>query len=376
MSVHRAADRWKVRWREPDGKERAKRFDLKRDASSFATRVRRELDVGSYQTRTEFELHAKRQREATVRAVARRWLELESVRLKPTTVVAYESIIEGHIEAAFGTTPVSQLDARDVQQFVAGLTSGGRQPRTVRNVVNVLRPVLELAVSEGLVDKNPADGVRLPPPRTTASERMVFAPAEELIRLATELGRTYSPLVLFAAFVGLRAGELHALRVGDVDSSRGRVTIRRSVEEVRGRLVEGTPKNGRERTVGVPPEVLAALSPRLLERSSRDLVFTTDSGGQIRHSNFYRRHYRPAVVRCSTASDLPKDFRFHDLRHSCAALLIAEGAHPRAIMERLGHSSISVTLDTYGHLFPSIDESLTAALDTTIRAALEGIEAA
>jgi integrase len=86
----------------------------------------------------------------------------------------------------------------------------------------------------------------------------------------------------------------------------------------------------------------------------------------LRHNLFYARHFKPAVRRAG----LPEALRFHDLRHTCAALLIAQGAHPKAIMERLGHSSIQVTLDRYGHLLPSLDETLTDGLEATYRASL------
>ena len=94
-------------------------------------------------------------------------------------------------------------------------------------------------------------------------------------------------------------------------------------------------------------------------------MFRDSRGGPLRHSNFYRRAFRPAVA----AAGLPSKLRFHDLRHTCAALLIAQGAHPLAIKERLGHSSITVTLDAYGALFPSIDESLADGLESTYRKA-------
>ncbi len=103
----------------------------------------------------------------------------------------------------------------------------------------------------------------------------------------------------------------------------------------------------------------------LAGKASDDFVFTSSRGGPLRHSNFYARHFKPAVIRAG----LPEATRFHDLRHSYAAMLIAERAHPRAIMERLGHSTIQVTLGTYGHLFPSLEESLTAALDNVYRTA-------
>ena len=97
-------------------------------------------------------------------------------------------------------------------------------------------------------------------------------------------------------------------------------------------------------------------------------MFTAPRGGPLRHNLFYVRHFKPAVVRAG----LPPALRFHDLRHTCAALLIAQGAHPRAIMERLGHSSIQVTLDRYGHLFPGLDAALTDGLEATYRASVSG----
>ena len=95
-------------------------------------------------------------------------------------------------------------------------------------------------------------------------------------------------------------------------------------------------------------------------------MFTAPEGGPLQHRTFYRRFFRPAVE----SAGLPSALRFHDLRHTCAAFLIAQGAHPRAIMERLGHSSITVTLNTYGHLFPSLDEALTEGLENTYQTSL------
>lgn len=100
------------------------------------------------------------------------------------------------------------------------------------------------------------------------------------------------------------------------------------------------------------------LTHYLAGKKQTDLVFEGPEGGPLRHSNWYPRHFKPAVIR----SGCPTSTRFHDLRHTYAAFLIAEGAHPRAIMERMGHSTINVTLGTYGHMFPAIDEQLDMAL--------------
>ncbi|MAT02851.1 MAG: hypothetical protein CL421_07435 [Acidimicrobiaceae bacterium] len=110
---------------------------------------------------------------------------------------------------------------------------------------------------------------------------------------------------------------------------------------------------------------MISLEERKVAADPTALVFVSKEGEVLRHSNFYSRTFKPAAEAFGLNS-----FRFHDLRHTCAAMLIADGAHPRAIMERLGHSSITVTLNTYGHLFPSLDEALTDGLEEQFQRAV------
>ena len=168
----------------------------------------------------------------------------------------------------------------------------------------------------------------------------------------------YALLVLFAAYTGLRAGEIGALRVSRINLLRRRVEVVESAEEANGKFNIGPTKTYSRRSVGVPAPIVKMLVPHLAGRKQNDLVFEGPDGDPLRHPNWYPRHYKPAVIRAG----LPRETRFHDLRHTYAAFLIAEGAHPRAIMERMGHSTINVTLGTYGHLFPAIDAQLGDAL--------------
>ncbi len=137
-------------------------------------------------------------------------------------------------------------------------------------------------------------------------------------------------------------------------------------------LVYGPTKTYERRSVPIPRAMCDELGAYLATRPAdpEAFVFTAPDGGPLRHHNFYARHFRPAVV----AARLPERMRFHDLRHTCAALLInAEPpAHPVAVMKRLGHSSITVTYDTYGHLFPALEEALTDSLDRSYRQSRPG----
>jgi len=178
----------------------------------------------------------------------------------------------------------------------------------------------------------------------------------------------YGLLVMFAAYTGLRAGEIGALRVRRLDLFHSTVEVAETVSEVRGHgLVYGPPKTYECRTVPVPRFLCEELLPLVAGRDQSGFVFAAPEGGPIRHGNFYARHFKRAVRQ----AELPEGLRFHDLRHTYASLLIAEGAHPRAIMERMGHSSITVTLDRYGHLLPGLEARLNDALDGAGRAARE-----
>ncbi len=235
----------------------------------------------------------------------------------------------------------------------------------MRGARKVARLVFASAVGSGAIKVNPCDGVRVP--RSDRHE-MMFLSTSQIEALAEAISAPYGVLIRLAAYTGLRAGEIGALRVGRLDLLRRRIEVVESLaEEPWVWLVFGPPKTYERRAVALPPSLCEELAAYLADRSRERyaLVFSAPEGGPLRHRNFYRRQFRPAVA----AAGLPERTRFHDLRHTCAALLIAQGAHPLAVMQRLGHSSITVTMNTYGHLFPELDEALTEGLDAAYRAA-------
>ncbi len=136
-------------------------------------------------------------------------------------------------------------------------------------------------------------------------------------------------------------------------------------------LIFGSTKTGKVRTLGIPRFLVAMLADHLdaITANPDALVFTSPQGGPLRHGNFYRRHFKPAVRAALPAEK--HGLRFHDLRHTCAALLIAADAHPKAIQDHLGHRDIQTTFNVYGHLLPSAQEALAAALDTAYAGSAE-----
>jgi integrase len=318
--------------------------------------------------------------------------------IEPKTAGGYEQILKSHLLPEFGNVPIRDITPHSIQAFVSSL-SQRREPGTVRNVYAALRNCLNTAVRLRMLSTNPCQGVRLP--RSPREQQLFLTPAEIQL-LATEISRPvamhggkpvrlpsgeprrqkphpshqqHKILVLTAAYTGLRSGELLALRREDVDLLHGRLFVRRALKTYAdpnndGREVFefGPTKTHQIRTVSLPKFLVGLLEEHLSESVliSRDpgaLIFpsATDPSLPMRHNLWYRRHFKPAVRRA-----LPKEkhgLRFHDLRHTCASLLIAQGVHAKAIQERLGHSSIGITMDRYGHLMESAYAAVADALD-------------
>ena len=185
-------------------------------------------------------------------------------------------------------------------------------------------------------------------------------------QLAETITAQFRVLVYAAAYTGMRAGELAALRLPRLNLLAGTVDVNESVMEVGGQLIIGPTKTGRPRTLTLPRFLAEMIGEHIGSYPSADgFVFTMAEGGPIRQRNFYRRHFKPAVLE----ADLPAGLHFHSLRHTCAAFLIADGRHMEEVKDHLGHSSIRVTSDRYGHLFPKARQAVADGLDETFRRA-------
>ncbi len=346
---------YQVRYRDPNGRQRARHFARKTDATRFARAVETDMARGDW-------LDPRLSR-VTFAEWAEDWWS-QAAHLKPKTRDDYGRTLALHVLPALGATPIGSVDRAVMRRFVSELIERGAGVSTLHAAVKVARLVLGVAVEGGAIKANPAAGLRLPRP---AKAEMHFLCPKEVRSLAETIQAPYGTLVRFAAYTGLRAGEIGALRVGRLDLLRGSVDVSESLADVNGRLIFGPTKTYACRRVPLPPFLRDEMGRHLGAGPSGpdDLVFTAPGGGPLRHSLFSRRQFKPAV----RAVGLPADFRFHDLRHTFAAFCIASTADPYAVMRRMGHSSIKVTYDTYGHLFPERDEQITASLEELNRRA-------
>jgi integrase len=344
----RGAKRWRARYRGPDGRERSKTFDRKTDAERFLA-----------------EMAVAKNRGAWVDPRAGRmpfgeWArECYAARLdlRASSRARDEAYLRLHVTPHFKTVPLARIERRAVQEWVGLLSDKGLAPATVRACHRLLSGMLSEAVEARLIGESPCRGVKLP--RVPRVEQR-FLTAVEVERLADAIG-PFAPLVYSAAYLGGRWGELVGLKRERLNLLRRQAQIIGTLEEVRGRLkyVEETKTSASRRLVTIPAFLCEILARHLETTPTSEFVFTSTQGDLLRRSNFRRRHFKPALV----AAGVDPELRFHDLRHTCAALMIEQGAHPKEIQARLGHSSIKTTLDLYAHLMPSLGARLDDALE-------------
>lgn len=340
--------RYQVRYYGSDGKRRAQSFDRLTDAKRFqrATEVDKDrqqwLDPRLGQTAFD------------------KWAQtrLDSKHdLRPSTRATDTSYMRNHVAPGFGGTPLARIRPLEVQEWVNGLAAKGLAPKTVRECYRLMAATMRAAVDARLIVESPCRGINLP--RTPRQEQR-FLTAEEVESLADSVDAHYRALVLSAVYLGCRWGEFAGLKRKNLDLLRRRVQVVGTLEDIGGRVryVADTKTKTSRRSLSVPRFLADELATYLGEAPASDFVFVTKRGLPLRRGAFRGSVWLPAIRSAGLAP-----LRFHDLRHTCAGLLIAEGAHPKEIQARLVHSSITTTLDRYGHLMPSLDDKLTDRLD-------------
>jgi integrase len=290
------------------------------------------------------------------------WLEIVAgPRLRVRSLDIYRSILANHIRPTLGRLLLSRLKPSHIQRVYAAMPERGLAASTIKITHSVLRSALEQAVKWGRIRSNPADLVDLP---RGARREMLALTAEESQRyLAAARSDERGSLLILLLATGLRPAEALGLRWPDIDLTTGEAQVRRTIVRPRGGSWQfGEPKTAKSsRRITIPAGALEVLLTHQLEAvySPHDLVFCTIDGEPLNVSNLSRRNHKAVL----SVAGLPKEVRLYDLRHTCATLLLLAGVHPKVVSERLGHSSIRETLDTYSHVLPSMQEQAAEALD-------------
>lgn len=300
------------------------------------------------------------------------WLE-ESVcsSVRPRTYESYSMIVGRHLKPALGRIRVRRLAVRQIQSYLNDKLAGGLSPSSVRGHHAVLRAALSQAEKWGLVTRNVAKLVD--PPKVERTAIVSFTPEQCRAFLDALAGDRLEPLYVAALALGLRKGELLGLRWDDVDFDSRTVRVRAALQYLNGSLTLVEPKTELSRRAIVMPATLvkALQAHRSMQARERllmgpdwkdwGLVFATPLGtplDQSRVSKHFKRMLKKAAL---------PDMRFHDLRHSCASLLLAQHVPARVVMEILGHSTISLTMNTYSHVIPALHQEAADQMDGVLR---------
>lgn len=302
-----------------------------------------------------------------------KWLETAArPGLRENTYREYKGLIKRYINPALGRLRLSDLRPLDVQKFYTGLTDKELSPRTVRYTHSVLTSALKQAVRWRMLAHNPCSSVELP--RKTAKEMQSLTPAEAARFLDEAVRDRWSALFVLALATGLRPSEYLGLKWADIDLEQGVINVQRSLHwrsYKSGDWYFGEPKTPRSRRrIPLPSSALRALIEHRRHQSEErlktgpeyknlDLVFATWEGQPLIRLNVVQKHFKPIVERAK----LPKTLRLYDLRHSCATLLLAANENPKVVSERLGHSSITLTMDTYSHVLPDMQQAASDKLE-------------
>lgn len=300
----------------------------------------------------------------TVGAFLDRWLEeVIKPHRRARTYRSYADTIRLHLKPRLGQHQLAKLTAAQVQTMINDLAraSGARTTQYARAV---LQRALNRAVKWELVARNVV--LATDPPRSKPRTITPLTEAQAQRLLAAVAGHRLEALYRIALSLGLRRGEVLGLRWADIDVPKKTLRITGALQRVQGKLERSEPKTRAGARALLLPDVLVDMlaehQRRQAEERSRwgaewqehDLVFPTERGTPMEPSNLHR-HFKLALKRAG----LPLTTRFHDLRHSCATFLIAQGVHPRVVMEILGHSQISLTMNTYGHVLPETQREAT-----------------
>lgn len=290
---------------------------------------------------------------------ARKWLkDYAAVSVKESTLISYRTIVERHLIPRFGSRMLHSIGTGDVQSFIAACLADGRmKPKTAVNILVPLKAMFKHAVIWGYLRTDPTVAVKRPKVET---EEMDFLSPDEVRSLIEAVRPHYRTLIMTAIMTGMRRGELLALRWDDIDWLTSEINVRRAV--YRGSLVTPKSKSSIRRIV-MSPTLQRALREhrRLYSRKESPLVFTNENGGLIDGDNLVKREFLPALERAGLHR-----IRFHDLRHTYASLLIAQGENVKFVQHQLGHASAKTTLDRYGHLMPNAKNEAGARLDQTV----------
>jgi integrase len=303
-----------------------------------------------------------------------RWLS-DAVRgtVRESTYSRDKYLVTNHVKPSIGRVKLKNLNALHLQSLYRERLDSGLSGSTVQKIHHVLHKALTQAMRWDLIPRNPAHSVKAP--TSTPKEMHPLSALEARKLLEAARGDRLEALYVLAVYIGMRRGELLALKWADVDLDLATVRVRRTLtrgEDGRGYVMGAATKSGKGRHIRLIPRAVEALKRHRASQAKeklkvgglyrdQDLVFAGEGGNPINPSNLRNRSFKPLLERAG----LPR-ITFHDLRHTCASLLFQRNVHPKFVQELLGHASVAITLDTYSHMLPGMGSEAADAMESAL----------
>ncbi len=333
-------------------------------AQKFLTSKLREKDLGTF-------IDNSRQ---TLNEHLDNWLRIIRTRVAEQTYDSYESLLRIHVRPRIGQARLSDIKIHDVQQVYFEIELSELSARTVHYVHTVLKMALKKAVELNYIIKNPCEFVELP--KQENKETKALSPAQTLKFLEYAKHSKHGLIFEFAIVSGMRPEEYLSIQWSDVDFSRNMVSVQRAlVWKKGGGFKFDNPKTKKSRrSISMPEDLMKKLKDHRRRQlkyrlklgqafKNLDLVFVSDVGTPIHYRNLTLRYYQEILEQIKLDEE---GFVLYSLRHTCATLLLIAGENPKVVSERLGHSSVRITLDTYSHLLPDLQQNASDKLETML----------
>ncbi len=351
------------------GHRKTRVFNSSKGAERYATDVEALLKLGKVDD--VFTDPTPEAPAPTFKEAAERWWAVDGATFKGGTRDTYQNALKVHLLPTFEARRITDISVADVEDWWARLRAKGLSHKHLGNIRSVLVGIFRRAVTAGILSRNPAEAIRGRLGREDREVRQAeWLTEPELtafLRTAAQREPRYSPFLLTIASTGLRAGEALALQVGDVDVQHCRLAIRRAIRKHR----VGSPKSGKPRTVDVPPATVEVLQgwidtirAEAAVRGGEATWLFPGATGQPTDEALIRAAFR----RCLTAAGIQRRLRLHDLRHSYASVALQRGVPLLVVSRQLGHASIAITADVYGHLTPGATRAAADAFQAILTA--------
>jgi integrase len=369
--IKRGDDTWLVRiftGRDAQGKRRYLNKTIKgkkKDADTYLSKTQAAISTGTF---IEPSL-------STLSEYLDKWLETAArPRVSERTFADYKALLERYVREPLGGKKLSDLRTLDIQALYSEMQMRGLSPRVVRYTHAVLSSALKQSVRWSMLSRNPCEHVQLP--KQTRTEMRFLSPSDAAKFLSALEGDRCATVLTFALATGMRPEEYFGLQWKDVNLTQGTIVIQRALvwRTKGGGWYYGELKTSRSRrTIPLPASMVKALVAHKRRQAEErlkvgsvwqdhGLVFTTTIGGPLNISKLTKNHFKPALKRAG----LSQSVRLYDLRHSCATLLLQAGENAKVVSERLGHSTITLTLDVYAHVLPTMQEAASQKLESIL----------